>query len=738
MKQIMVLDHKTIDKIAAGEVIERPFSIVKELVENAVDAGATAITIEIKNGGIDFIRVTDNGEGIAKEEVRNAFLRHATSKIRSVEDLFSISSLGFRGEALASIASICRMELITKTPGEMEGVHYIIEGGNEIELKEIGAPNGSTFIVRNVFYNTPVRKKFLKAEATEASYIAALVERLALSNPAVSFKFINNNQTKLFTTGNDNSKEIIYHIYGRDVAGQLIAVDDEKDGIRIKGFIGKPNISRANRNFENYYINGRYTKNKVVTQSLEDAYSAFLMQHKYPFAALFVQMDADSLDINVHPTKMEVRFSDPKKVYDCVNAIIKESLERKEFIPSIGWEEKKNNTKPGDNPQKNAIPEPFETKRLQKETAKADYVKEESGYRADHTLSQVDNIGIKKSTDAVTKALIHTKDDPIVNTVANITLNTASNTNVSTSENTINEKVLNMTLDVSNNKAVDTVVETTVKNKSNVIAIEASGNTTNASITNVETNASANASTNTSLNTSVNTSANTSTNILLNTSIEKETDEEIDSSTTQLNLFEDKFLNKDNKKEYKIIGQVFKTYWMVEWKDTLYIMDQHAAHEKVLYEQIIKDFQNKEIISQYLSPPLIISLTLEEEQTLMEFQDYFKQFGFEIEHFGGKEYSVRAVPSNLLSINESELFMEILDDLTQVARRDNPQVISEKIASMACKGAVKGNQKLSFDEVVALFDKLFTLDNPYHCPHGRPTLVAMTKNELEKKFKRIL
>lgn len=708
MKQIMVLDHKTIDKIAAGEVIERPFSIVKELVENAVDAGATAITIEIKNGGIDFIRVTDNGEGIAKEEVRNAFLRHATSKIRSVEDLFSISSLGFRGEALASIASICRMELITKTPGEMEGVHYIIEGGNEIELKEIGAPNGSTFIVRNVFYNTPVRKKFLKAEATEASYIAALVERLALSNPAVSFKFINNNQTKLFTTGNDNSKEIIYHIYGRDIASQLIAVDDEKDGIRIKGFIGKPNISRANRNFENYYINGRYTKNKVVTQSLEDAYSAFLMQHKYPFTALFVQMDADNLDINVHPTKMEVRFSDPKKVYDCVNAIIKESVERKEFIPSIGWEDKKNNTKPSGNPQKNAIPEPFETKRLQKETAKADYIKEDSGYHTGHAFFKAENTDRSQN-----------------NIISNTKPNGFTKTGADISEPSVKEPRTDTTNIIKTDGVTKTSIDTTVD-----IVNETTPNTTVNPAFNSAIDTTAQAALNSAIDTAVNTS-----NV---TSADAATDIDAGTVTSQLNLFEDKFLNKDNKKEYKIIGQVFKTYWMVEWKDTLYIMDQHAAHEKVLYEQIIKDFQNKEIISQYLSPPLIISLTIEEEQTLLEFQDYFKQFGFEIEHFGGKEYSVRAVPSNLLSINESELFMEILDDLTQVARRDNPQVISEKIASMACKGAVKGNQKLSFDEVVALFDKLFTLDNPYHCPHGRPTLVAMTKNELEKKFKRIL
>lgn len=702
MKQIQVLDHKTIDKIAAGEVIERPFSIVKELVENAVDAGSSAITIEIKNGGIDFIRVTDNGQGIPRDEVRDAFLRHATSKIRTVEDLFSINSLGFRGEALASIASVCQMELITKTRYELEGIHYSIEGGNEIEFKEIGAPNGSTFIARNIFYNMPVRKKFLKTEATEASYIAALVERLALSNPSISFKFINNNQTKLFTTGNDNSKEIIYHIYGRDIAKQLIMVDDEKDGIRLHGFIGKPNISRSNRNFENYYINGRYTKNKVVTQGLENAYGAYMMQHKYPFAVFFIQMDTNSLDINVHPTKMEVRFSDPQKVYECVNVIIKNALGRKEFIPSMEWDEhKKKNT--GEKLPQNSLPEPFETKRIEKESTKPDKVREESDYHVDNSPLQINPIRTNPELIPGDMCQFNGKVSDVEMPKGEASIGEASYAEKSSGERS-NAGVTDV--EISNAEISNTEmshVEMSYKN-------EEYRNTPKATIP--------------------------LTKIMTDHQIN--TDIQIKSEAFQLNLFEDKFLSKENKKEYKIIGQVFKTYWLVEWKDTLYFMDQHAAHEKVLYEKIMKDFQNKEIMSQYVSPPLIISLTLEEEQMLIDFLDYFKELGFEIEHFGGKEYAVRAVPSNLITMNESALFMEILDALASVTKRDNPESIMEKIASMACKGAVKGNQTLSASETIELFDQLFTLDNPYYCPHGRPTLISMTKNELEKKFKRVL
>ncbi len=637
MKLIQVLDHNTIDKIAAGEVIERPYSIVKELVENAIDAKASAITVEIKNGGVDFIRVTDNGQGIPKEEVRAAFLRHATSKIKSVEDLYSIHSLGFRGEALASIASISKMELITKVPDALEGIRFVTEGGRETDFEEVGAPNGSTFIARSIFYNTPVRKKFLKTEPTEGSYIASLVERLSLSNPGISFKFINNNQTKLFTSGNDNSKEIIYHIYGRDIANRLLKIDGEQEGIRISGYIGKPDICRSNRNFENYFINGRYTKNKVITKSIEEAYKEYLMQHKYPFTCLFIQMEGSGLDINVHPTKMEVRFSEPEKMYHAVYTSIKEALSHKELIPSVEWQNKEKNHKSGMADKNVIYPEPFEEKRKQVNLTGSNILKEDSVYG--------------QSADAVPWEEHH------------------------------------KTAAYGNDNTQDFLTEQNAGPDK-----------------------------------------------------KKETDETEDSSAVneQLHLFEDKFLQKDRKNEITVIGQVFKTYWLIEWKETLYFMDQHAAHEKVIYEGLIEDFRNKEIVSQYLSPPFMLSLTIEEEELFLQYDSYFKELGFEIEHFGGREYSVRAIPSNILNLDGERLFQEILDELASVKVGDNPQSITEKIASMSCKAAVKGNQVLSEQEIRELFDKLLSLHNPYHCPHGRPTIVSMTKNEMEKKFKRIL
>lgn len=668
MGKITVLDQHTIDKIAAGEVIERPASIVKELVENAIDAGATAVTVEIKEGGISFVRITDNGSGITKEEVPIAFLRHATSKIRTVEDLMDVNSLGFRGEALSSIAAVCQVELITKTAAGLTGVRYIIEGGKEKSIEDIGAPEGTTFLVRNLFYNTPARKKFLKSPITEAGYINDLLERLSLSHPDISFKFISNNQTKLHTSGNTNLKDIIYGVYGRDIASQLVEINETQNDITLKGFIGKPSVSRGNRNYENYYINGRYIKSNLISKAIEDAYKAFMMQHKYPFTALHITIPGELLDVNVHPTKMELRFSNQVELYDLTLNTIKSALAGRELIPDIPIDKKPENKRNPSEFDKN-IPEPFEKNRLEKEVgvhpnpltsdSKLDIKKQIPNFEEDLGVS------ITKNGNTFNK--------PSFNSLKNKTSHENSNNHI----NIANDEV------IVNHTANDT------HNRS--------------SISQPETIAESTAYT-----------------------------------AKQMELFDEKLLSVDSQAEHRIVGQLFDTYWIIQFKDKMYMMDQHAAHEKVMYERTIKALKNKEFTSQYISPPIILTLTMQEETLLKKYMDNFTNLGFVIEPFGGKEYSVSAVPDNLFGIAQKDLLIEMIDSLSENMGNEKPDIIDEKIASMSCKAAVKGNSKLSFPEAKALIDELLTLDNPYNCPHGRPTIISMSKYEIEKKFKRII
>lgn len=599
MNNIELLDKNTIDKIAAGEVVDRPSSIVKELVENAIDAKSSAITIEVKEGGISFIRITDNGCGIPKKEISKAFLRHSTSKIRKIEDLSTISSLGFRGEALSSIAAVSQVELITKTYDELTGTRYLIDGGEEKSIEDIGAPQGTTFIIRNIFYNTPARKKFLKSPITEGSYITSLVERLALSNPNISFKYIINNQTKLYTTGNSNLKDIIYNVYGRDITSNLIEIEDETNYVKIKGYIGNPNVCRGNRNYENYFINGRYIKNTIIAKAIEDAFKPFLMQHKYPFTSILINLDGNLLDVNVHPAKMEVRFSSQNDVYDSIYTILHKALTKKESIPEISLD-KPSQIKPVVNTEinkiKNKIPEPFEFER------RNEFVKEEKKI-------YTNNPEISYKLPEKTEPVYEQQKLFDMNTVADI----------------------------------------------------------------------------------------------------------------------------------KIIGQVFDTYWIIQYTDKMFIIDQHAAHEKVLYERIVNNLKSKNFTSQIVNPPIIVSLTSAEEEIIQKFKQEFEMFGFDIENFGGKEYSIHAVPDNLYNLSAKELFIEMIDSLSGINNSINEtDMILDKIATMSCKAAVKGNNKLSYQEMEALFKELITLDNPYNCPHGRPTIVSMSKYELEKKFKRVL
>lgn len=614
MAVIHVLDQNTINQIAAGEVVERPASIVKELVENAVDAHATAITIEIKSGGVDFIRITDNGSGIEKEQIKKAFLRHATSKISSAEDLETVGSLGFRGEALSSIAAVAKVEVITKTDVGISGVRYMIEGGEEIAYEEVGCPEGTTFIVRNLFYNTPARRKFLKSAMTEAGYVEAFVQRLALSHPDISFKFICDNKNKISTAGNGNLKDVIYHLYGRDIAMNLLEVHFCENAITIDGFIGKPVISRGNRNYENYFVNGRYLKNNIITSGIEEGYKGHSMVHKFPFTALMIQMDTHLFDVNVHPAKMEMRFKNGEELYTAIVNAVQQSFRKKELIPKVSLEKQVENRLP----ERKKVPEPFEKKRRQIEEHFLNLPKE-----------KIEEIERRKKEDSfpVTEEkqqVLPVKEDP---------------------KYTVGK---------------------------------------------------------------------------------------------QMQLADMPLLSKEARPRHRLIGQVFKTYWIVEYEEQIFFVDQHAAHEKVLYEKLKKNLQEKTLEQQMVAPPIILSFSMKEKEKYLLFQDAFAALGFQIEEFGGDEYCIRAVPSNLFNIDQQDLFIELLDSLDEGSRKLNLDVITDKLATMACKAAVKGNQKMSFQEMDRLMDQLLELENPYQCPHGRPTIIAMTKYELEKKFKRIV
>ena len=693
MPHIQVLDQITIDKIAAGEVIERPASIVKELVENAIDAGSTSVKVEIKDGGISLIRIMDNGCGIPASEVRSAFLRHSTSKIQSVEDLAHITSLGFRGEALSSIAAVTRTEVITKTADAELGTRYVIEGGKEVSIEETGAPNGTTFLVHQLFYNVPARRKFLKTPMTEAGHVQDLLMHLALSHPEVTFQFINNGQEKLRTSGNGKLKDVIYSIYGRDVAANLIEIDHEKGGLRISGYLGKPVITRGNRNFENFFVNGRYVKSPMISKSLEDAYRDFTMQHKFPFAVLHFHVNGDEIDVNVHPTKMELRFQRQQEVYNTVFEGVHRTLLEPELI------------------QKAEVPDPID-----KSTASD---AQGAGARESGKVSDGPGSGpspfllrpkpamaektVGSKTDPVEKAPEVKDEDYFIRKMRERVL--AYHERSSSAEVKKKDEVFRP--ETQKERIRDTVRQAVEENVSVPDGL-------------VPENAS---------------------DEVLPVKAAEGTKDQLPppEKPRQMDLFEENFLKREVKAEYKLIGQIFDTYWLVEFRDSLYIIDQHAAHERVLYERTLKGMKNREFTSQYLSPPIILNLSMKEAQLLNENMDRFARIGFEIEPFGGDEYAVRAVPDNLFSIAKKDLLMEMIDDLSDgISTTMTPELIDEKVASMSCKAAVKGNNRLSAQEVDALIGELLTLDNPYHCPHGRPTIIAMTRRELEKKFKRIV
>lgn len=594
MKNINILDSNTIDKIAAGEVVERPSAVVKELVENSIDANADAVTIEIKDGGISFIRITDNGEGIDRSQVKKAFMRHATSKIKSVEDLISVTSLGFRGEALSSISAVGKVEFLTKTKTDFIGTRYVVEGGRECVFEDAGIPDGTTIIVRDLFFNVPARKKFLKSPSSEGNNITELIEHMILSHPNISFKYIYNGNVKLQSSGKNDIKSCIYNVYGRDIANGLIEVKSIRDDISIHGFIGKPELARATRNFEIYFVNNRFIKSTLIDRALEEAYKDYLMLHKYPTVFLYFEIPSHLIDVNVHPTKREIRFFEGEALKCYIVDVIKNALINKELIKEIVEE---------------------------------------------------------------------THEKPSVK------------------ESEINKEPF---------ETINHIIESSYNN-------------------------------------------------YYSSEIEKEDEStDINDKNEQLTLFDDKFISEESIKKHRIIGQLFNTYWLIEFENKLFIVDQHAAHEKVNYERLIKKLRNNENCSQNIYPPIVVSLSNAEAQYVTKYNENFLNVGFTIEHFGGLDYTISTVPMELLSQNPADYFHEMLDELMEGKNSKETETVNLKIATMACKASVKGNMHLSVFEADKLISELLTLENPYNCPHGRPTIISFSKYEIEKMFKRIV
>ena len=737
MRKIAVLDKHTIDKIAAGEVVERPSSVVKELVENSIDAGATAVTVEITDGGKKLIRITDNGGGIEAAQVPTAFLSHATSKIEKVEDLENIASLGFRGEALSSIAAVSQVELITKTPSAISGVRYVIEGGVEQSLEEMGAPDGTTFLVRNLFYNTPARSKFLKSDSSEANYIGTMMEQLALSHPEISFKYIQNKQVKLHTSGNYNVKDVIYNVYGRDMAKALLEVSYENDFMKIEGYAGKPEVSRGNRSFENYYVNGRFVKNNIITKAIEDAYKGFVMQHKFPFVSLQIQMTGNDLDVNVHPRKLEVRFARGAEVYDAIYEAVHNALLHRELIPvvPVGKEERESKVAAV---SRGAVPEPFEKSRrteLHCEGA-AEKAGRSSAGNNESCYSQAAEKTVLTGKTALTEKTAPTGK---INSSGSLVNSSGCQASSVLREQAIyqakpfskeEEALFSGTLKeaAEADKRADEKAEEKAEEKADKSADEKA------------------AEDNISVERMNEADNQAETAVSVNYEIpDKSEPGQSDPGTEypsvggkQLELFQEKLLAPESRSRHKLIGQLFDTYWLVEFENQFYIIDQHAAHEKVNYERFVKRFKEQSIESQYLNPPLVVTLNMDEQAKLKANEEYFRKYGFEIEPFGGREYCISAVPTNLYGFHEEELFLEMLDNLGGEGAKDAFDLFTARLATMACKSAVKGNHQMSALEADKLIDELLTLDNPYNCPHGRPTIIAMTKTEIEKKFKRIV
>lgn len=708
---IKVLDQNTINKIAAGEVIEKPSSVIKELVENSIDSGATAVTVEVKGGGLSFLRVTDNGAGIKKDEVKIAFLRHATSKLVTVEDLLSISSLGFRGEALASIAAVAQVEMITKTADDVTGLRYQIHGGKEISSEEIGAPGGTTIIVRNLFYNTPARKKFMKTDATETSYIYDLMCRICMSHPEISFKFIANGTDKLFTSGNGKLRDIIYHIYGRDITSNLLEINAENDYMKISGYIARPCISRGNRSFEGYYVNHRYIKSAVLTKAIEDAFRTFVMIHKFPFTEINFQVRPDLLDVNVHPTKMELKFANSQDIYSFTYNAIRETLLFKELIPDVA---------PGKDPK----PETFKQRDVGKAPEAFENKRREAIVRAEERTvpqsqpEQLRSAEPQSQPEQLCPAEPQTLPQP-VRPVIEIIDETSSSNNKGSDviDNNKTEKPAGNYIyaDRKNDLGRSVVQNRNVVNESPAYTAPAPARPSVTAAT-----------------------PDSTVSAVSDEASDTDYDEEARKKYVQQDMFQEKFLTREARAKHRLIGQLFKTYWLIEYDGKFFIMDQHAAHEKVKYEELMENYKNKKIYSQYLMPPAVVTLSAAEIEFLHENMEMFEALGYQIENFGGREFKLNAVPDNLFGLDGRELFIDFIADASSSAKKVTIDTFIHKLSTMACKAAIKGNTEISFKEADALIDQLLKLENPYTCPHGRPTVISMTEAEIEKKFKRIV
>ncbi|WP_028236209.1 DNA mismatch repair endonuclease MutL [Pseudobutyrivibrio sp. MD2005] len=645
MGKINILSQETIDKIAAGEVVERPASVAKELIENSIDAGATAISVEIKGGGIEYLRITDNGSGIEKDQIKVAFLRHSTSKIESAEDLANVRSLGFRGEALSSISAVAKVELITKTKDSLLGASYIIEGAKEIGLNDIGAPDGTTFIVRQLFYNTPARKKFLKSESTEGSYVFDVVEHLALSHPEISFKFLLNGKEKLITSGNGSLSDTIYQLFGRQIASNILDIEYVGEDFKINGFIGQSVIARGNRAFEHFFVNNRYIKSNNLSRACEEGYYGFLMGHQYPFFVININFDDAAVDVNVHPTKQEVRFENEAVILEALTKTINNRLRRREDVLEAHVEEPKAEVKP--------IVE------VATEVVTTPVVEEDTEEKAVSDKKDYTDV-----TEAVTYESKKAAPEPEVIPPSKIKM----------PEPFERDRLEQIKAKVTQQIRQDTPYEKKFAEKNRGGA-----------------------------------------------------------QYEQIS-----FLQKEAVKEHKIIGQVFDTYWIIEYDKKMYIIDQHAAHEKVLFEKFMAELKNNDMTSQMISPPVIVSLTPQDILLFENYQEAFEKIGFRVESFGGNELAINGVPGNMLNLDPKALFMEILSDCNSFKASDSFDMIVERVASISCKAAVKGNNRLSLPEIKTLIDDLLDLENPYHCPHGRPTMISFSEYELGKKFKRIV
>ena len=640
MGKIRLLDSNTIDQIAAGEVVERPLSVVKELVENSMDAGADAITVEIRDGGIEFIRVTDNGSGIDADDMALAFERHATSKIRSIEDLSDLHSMGFRGEALASISSVSRVTLISAKKGELMGHRFESDGGVAGELTEVGAPQGTTVIVAHLFYNVPVRRKFLKSPVTEGNAVGELMEHLALSRPDISFKFVNNGRTVFFTNGAGELKDVIYRIYGREMAKEVVPVSYEKDGIRIDGYLGTPSINRPNRNFENYFLNERYIKSDVIAGGLEDGYQGYTMKHKFPFCVISINVPADSIDVNVHPSKMDVRFKDRESFFAAVSEAVHNALHAQEMIPEADLSGERKSIRP----VVDSAPEPYEIKRRKDEETSADMESSET----EAVNKDSEN---KESKNAEIFSVDFSEDVPV--------LKDEKKTERESTPAVPSFEVRRSIEDVKPGKQIEM-------------------------------------------------------------------------------LPKERVISKNARGRYELIGQVFNCYWIFVYEDRLYFADQHACHEKVNYEHFIKAYKEHEVYKQQVDPPVVVTLSNEEEEIFLRFKDYLDELGFEADSFGGKEYALHTVPLDQYRKDAGTLFLDILNDIRQRGIKATPDMIEKVIASMACKASVKAGDRIQREQMDTILDELLTLDNPYHCPHGRPTVFSVDRYELEKRFKRVV